>query len=175
MSSTAVKQHKTRRRDPNAHVGYVKWPVTQQASTGEGGMFVRLVVLDTPGDKNFDNKYIPCCGGYQQFHLDECFIGDDLLPAKLAKLPRNTNGKNFAKWYAKYTELHETTERRYFDKETFVSSSVLCVLTIGASGWSNSAFCCTFNDLNREGKALYRSLQKLYPKCEIRLLTFLDT
>lgn len=183
---------KTRRRDPNAIVGFVNFP-THRKSTGEGGQFVRLVVLDTPGDRAYMRRYIPCCGGYHHISYDESFLGDDLVEAKVRKLgaappwaPKDPD-RGWAK-YRRYTKkvdkIFKETQQRYFpgiddpskenEANRYTSRAFLATLTLGATGWSGQ-WRCTFNHLTAEGKKLYRSVQKLYPGCELRLLTFLDT
>ena len=69
----------SRRRKPEASVGFVNFPVLKYQNSREGGMFVRLVVMDTVGATEYSKAFLPCCGGYNQFQLDECFLGDDLL------------------------------------------------------------------------------------------------
>lgn len=154
-----------RRRDPDAIVGYVNFPVNRIPSTGEGGLFVRLVVIDQ------DYKYMPCCGGYQSFQLDETFLGDDLL----ADVFNKTNLS-----ISKELNLIQKTNLKYFPglnedgDNKYSSIPVLAVITIGATGWSGP-WRCRFEDLTPEGQKLYRSLEQLYPGCSLRLLTFLDT
>lgn len=180
---------KSRRRDVDARVGFVKFP--RKDSTGEGGVFVRLVVIDTEGDRHYMRKWVPCCGGYVQFTMDETFLGDDLVDAEVDKLgptpkwdPKTDKGWGaYKRFSAKVDKLYAKTEAKYFpnihspDPECeyrYLSDGFLAVMTIGATGWSGH-WRCTFKDLTADGKRLYRTFQKLYPGCEIRLLTFLDT
>jgi hypothetical protein len=57
----------------------------------------------------------------------------------------------------------------------------LAVIILGStdwSGWNESKgryWTCKFDDLTEEGKALYKQIEALYPRCELHLLTFLDT
>ena len=152
---------KPSRRRTSAVVGYVNFPMDRIESTKEGGCFVRLVVLDVEDHRE---KWVPCCGGYQYFRYDECFLGDDQY------VPPATppEGNNAFRW--KYYSLYNDG-----DFEQWVSVNVLAVLTIGATGWSSGEWRCTYADLTPEGKALYDSLQNLYPGREVRLLTYLDT
>jgi len=179
----------SRRRNPRARVGFVNFPKT--GSTGEGGNFVRLVVLDTKGDREYMRRFVPCCGGYVSFFMDECFVGDDLTDAKIAELGPEPEvdwdlKSGVAKWIrhtAKIDKLSKKTESRYFPrindadydhKDHYTSAQFLAVFLLGATGWSGS-WRATYEDLTREGKAFYQSVQKLYPGCELRLLSFLDT
>ena len=168
----------SRRRNPDARVGLVNFPVDKYENSHEGGVFVRLVVIDTEGDKEFMNRWIPCCGGFNEFFLDECFLGDDLQDRTYP-----TEDAPSEMWQEREDRLAKCTER-YFpnlksvdsdDTLSCISLGFLCVMTIGATGWSSSKWVCTFDDLTPEGTALVESLRKLYEGCEIRLLTFLDT
>lgn len=173
----------SRRRNPNASVGFVNFPTKTIQNSGEGGVFVRLVVIDTKGDDESMNRWIPCCGGDNSFFLDECFLGDDLTDRSYPDddAPDSEWGKRM-KRLAVCTEryfpnLKHSSEDSEKVDETFryISRDFLCVLNLGATGWSSGQWVCTFNDLTDEGKAFVASLQKLYEGCEIRLLTFLDT
>jgi len=187
----------SRRRDPKARVGFVNFPTEKFPSTGEGGVFVRLVVLDTKGDEEYMNRYVPCCGGYVSFFIDETFLGDDLrdgLVRKLGPEPKTPKTETDRRgWKARHTfwekvsKISRETELRYFpgledspseeaskDRDRYLSRSFVATVLLGATGWSNS-WRCRVRDLTPEGKALYKNFQKLYPGCEIRLLTFLDT
>lgn len=184
------KEIPSRRRNPKARVGYVDFPTKD--STGEGGNFVRLVVIDTPGDLEHMKRFVPCCGGYVSFHLDECFIGDDLRdfqrealgPVPVVDWTKKSSADKYMRYMKKVDKLCQETESRYFPriqdddwkdhKDRYISRDFLAVFMIGATGWSGS-WRATFNDLTREGKAFYKSVQKLYPGCELRLLSFLDT
>ena len=173
----------SRRRNPKATSGFVKFPTDTIQNSGEGGVFVRLVVIDTKAEKEFMNRWIPCCGGYQSFFMDECFLGDDLTDRSYPgdDAPDEEWGrrmKRLAECTARYFPnlKHETEDSEKID-ETFryISDQFLCVMTLGATGWSSSKWVCTFDDLTDDGKTLVDSLRKLYDGCEIRLLTFLDT
>lgn len=150
----------SRRGRTDISVGYVNFPVDRIPSTREGGVLVRLVVLDTAGDEEYMHRYPPCCGGEVSFTRDECFLGDDLF--------------NVSRDEAKFGAC----ELRYFpdiDTEGYQSREFLAVILLGATGWSSSEWACTYEDLTEAGKSLYGSIQGLYPGCELRLLTFLDT
>ncbi len=171
----------TRRRNADAVVGFINFPTDTIESSEEGGCFVRLVVMDGITGDDFCKAYLPCCGGFNQFSMDECFLGDDLFDRSYP-----ADDASDEVWQERDTRFAKCTER-YFpnlgidDKESSVyhyrynSDAFLCAMTIGATGWSSSEWVCTFDDLTTDGKALVDSLRKLYSGCEIRLLTFLDT
>jgi len=154
---------KPSRRRTDAVVGYVNFPMDRIESTKEGGCFVRLVVLDVA---DYDERWVPCCGGYQYFNYDECFLGDDQYVSPTTP----SEGNDEVDVWKYYPDLYnEVVEGQW------QSVRVLAVLTIGATGWSSGEWRCTYADLTPEGKALYDSLQNLYPGREVRLLTYLDT
>lgn len=180
-----TRETPSRRRNPDAKVGFVKFPTKD--SSGEGGVVVRLVVLDTKFDADYMERFVPCCGGYVSIQLDEVFMGDDLAAAKEAALgpePSALTGRNFTRYQKRFDALRKQNEERYFPRlcdvgrenfrDRYLSRPFLAVIMLGATGWSGH-WRATFNDLTAEGKTLYRSVQKLYPGCELRLLTFLDT
>lgn len=171
----------SRRQNAEASVGLVNFPVDKYENTREGGVLVRLVVFDGMRNNDFYTAFLPCCGGFNQFQLDECFLGDDLQD-----LSYPADDAMDEVWQERDAMLAKCTER-YFpnldceDKESpvyhrrYLSDGFLCVMTLGATGWSSGEWLCTFDDLTSEGTALVESLRRLYPGCEIRLLTFLDT
>jgi len=191
-------QRPSRRRDISQQVGFVKFPTEEFRSTGEGGLLVRLVVLDTKGDEEYMDRFVPCCGGYQSFMLDECFIGDDLFEP--LPLESGLEGEEWLSAYEKVMGHQLKMEARYFpylndedllkahieDSEgestrwqhpmesKYTSRSFLAVMLLGATGWSQQ-WTCKFEDLTAEGKDFYARVQALYPGCELRLLTFIDT
>lgn len=174
----------TRRRNADAVVGFVNFPMDTIENSGEGGCFVRLVVMDGIKGDGSCKAYLPCCGGFNHFSMDECFLGDDLFDPSY---PDDADDEaNDEAWKERDTRFIKCTER-YFpnlgedDKKSpvyhyrYYSDAFLCAMTIGATGWSSSGWVCTFDHLTVDGKALVDSLRKLYDGCEIRLLTFLDT
>jgi hypothetical protein len=183
------------RRNPNARVGFVNFPIETIQSSGEGGQIVRLVVLDTIADLGGTEQFIPCCGGMSLFYYDECFLGDDLPEEQYDAGPEPDYDADPAVWLARYTKLsaHEdrirrTRNERYFPslndnvkpgdvhyEHKYQSIAVLASILLGATGWSSGTWKCSYNDLTEDGRAYYDLTQKLYPGCELRLLTFLDT
>lgn len=152
-------------------------------------MFVRLVVIDTACDQEYMLRYVPCCGGYTHFHLDGTFLGDDLLEQKVAQVPQVPGEDTDWTHWEGVRGLEDETDCRYFpflhDEDVkddtfgsagrFHSRPFLAVILMGATGWASSEWLCGFDDLTDEGRALVESLRRLYPNCEFRLLTFLDT
>lgn len=165
----------SRRRDENEVVGWVNFPIKNPTfrNTKEGGMFVRLVVVDKTGLENYMKRWMPCCGGYQNFIMDESFIGDDYFdstgheddPAFEYHFP----------WYAVKNDEDDNPSARYS------SIDYLAIITLGATGWSGwnkileAPWVCTYDDLTEEGKALYNQFKKLYPGSTLFLQTWLDT
>lgn len=162
------------RRRTNAVAGFVNWPL-DRPSSGEGGMFVRLVVIDTRADADWGTKWVPCCGGYQSFLMDETFMGDDAFDRDYP-----SEGADPARWTER-DEAFAACERRHFPhlKEDgpyqYHSREYLAVVTLGATGWSRSDWVCRYDDLTDRGRDLYNQIKSLYAGAEIRLLTFLDT
>jgi len=178
------------RRRTNAVAGFVNFPL-HLPSTQEGGVFVRLVVIDREADKNISNKWMPCCGGEQSFTYDEVLLGDDLSDLRY---PSNVaNGESWMsqenEWRARDEQIKKT-RLKYFPRMLLEwerddghpdyhtrdrSRPFLAIVTMGATGWSYNQWVCTYDDLTDRGKELYNSLKALYAGAELRLLTFLDT
>jgi len=169
--------------------GCVNFPIDNPLykSSNEGGMFVRLVVVD-PVDLvkpiDYDNKWVVCCGGYQYLIMDECYQRDDLR-----EIPYDPDFEINYKKRQEYEEFHfPDLNNREKDKDDekdiyrrYRSIPYLAIMTIGSTGWSGWSdelggyWYCTFDDLTEEGKELYRNIEKLYPGCKIYLQTWLDT
>lgn len=138
--------------------GYVNFPVNDPSweFTGEGGMFVRLVVEDV------ENTFMQCCGGHSNVVIyDESFVGTD-----------------------KEERYHFPRLNRQFksdDPYKYTSIPYLAILTIGSTGWSGwneehgYYWKCAEEDLTEKGKELLEALKALYPGCRIDLQTWLDT
>lgn len=177
------------RFDANSISGYVNFP-RHLPSSGQGGTFVRLVVLpvfEEDQDAEDTKNWQQCTGGYQHFLFDETFEGDDLTADAYATLgPMPSHPDEVVVWYDKYQAIEDGVVDRYFPnflknrgkltQADCISIPVHAVLTIGSTGWSDgNGWTARRSDLTAEGEALYRSFEALYPGCEIRLLTFLDT
>jgi len=173
-------------RRSNSISGFVNFPVNDLdwKSTNEGGMLVKLVVLD---DREFDDQFGECCGSNVYDILTECLIGDDQRPKQEIKtnsaLTNDELDRSFNEEQAQrdsWTSFHYPHLNRDGDANQYVSRPYLMASVIGTTGWSGSNseydyWICKFDDLNDKGKTLYRLIQDLYPGCKLHLLTFLDT
>ncbi len=151
-------------------VGYVNFPLHDKRylDTGEGGMFVHLVVLS-------DDAYplgvgIRYPSGEFSYLYNETLVGSDILGDSVATecilFPRLL--------FHRKDDMNSIYER-------YLSAGVLCVLTLGATNWSGfdeqrgAYFVASYDDLTTEGKALYEAIRALYPNNAIYLITWLDT
>lgn len=143
--------------------GYVNFPVydSKWEFTGEGGMFVRVVVEDLGAQDNGDNDFMQCCGGKCVVVIDESFIGTD--EERAYHFPR-------------------LDDPSYSDDESrYISIPYLAALTIGSTGWSGwdeaagEYWRCTQKDLTPKGRELLKNLRNLYKGCRIHIQTWLDT
>lgn len=144
-------------------------------------MLVKLVVCD---NREFDDQFGVCCGAHVFDVLEESFVGDDKLPKPVPAQDYDSVESVVAEQqaFARWEERHFPRVNDKVDGvEREMSRPYLAVLVIGTTGWSGWSeakgqyWACTFNDLNEEGQALYNQVQKLYPGCDLHLLTFLDT
>jgi hypothetical protein len=156
------------RRDPNSQSGWVNFPANnpQWDMTGEGGMFVTLLVYEEDRNLRDDRAgFFKCCGG-ASIVLRECEV--------LVAIVDCATGE------------HKTQEEREkFYGGVDVSKSLLAAVTMGTTGgsWGRSVegeqmwenWGCGMGDLSEEGKNLVELLQKLYPRAHVELLTHLDT
>lgn len=173
--AATIDGSRSRRRNPNATMGFVNFPTTTNENSCEGGCFVRLVVIDTRSIDNYHERIIPCCGGYQSFVYDEMFVGDDTINnCDDHEQSKTAERRHFPNLSYRSDALHSADSPH--GVERYLSANYLCVITVGATGWSpSSPWVCTVDDLTENGIKLYKSIQALYPNCELRLLTFLDT
>jgi hypothetical protein len=165
--------------------GCVNFPVNDPSweNSKEGGMVVKLVVAD---NREFDDQFGMCCGAQVFDVLTELLLGDDKCPP-----PEKPENYDTAAAVLEYEQARIVWESNYFphlnspDKDLggarYLSRDYLAVAVLGTTGWSGWAdlegryWTCTFEDLTDEGKTLYRQMEKLYPGCELHLLTYLDT
>lgn len=179
------------RRRTNAISGCVRFPVdsTEYTSTREGGMFVKLVVVD---DLPYDQSpWTVCCGVSVTDVLSESFVGDDLedMPSDDTDFSA-LEGQALLDAMKRQDEAHHAWESRHWPNlheprqdssiEQYLSRNYQASMVLGATGWSGHSgthgyWRCTFDDLTPEGQALYRQLESLYAGCKLHLLTFLDT
>lgn len=171
-------------RRTTAVTGCVNFPVSEPAwkNSGEGGMLVKLVVCD---NREFDEQFGVCCGVSVTDILCESFVGDDRRPK-----PVQLDSYDSVEAVQAEQDAFRVWEAYHFPKvgddtatgvEQYLSRDYLAVLVLGTTGWSGwheaagRYWQCQFDDLTDEGKVLYRQVEKLYPGCELHLLTFLDT
>lgn len=153
--------------------GFVNFPMHLMPSSGEGGMFVRLVVVE----KEFDS-WRQCAGGQISFQFDESLIGDDKNPQHRVDYSQLKSHEEFKKADKKsweHVRFHFPQINEYGEQYQYNSIGYLAVINLGSTGWSNADWLCKFEDLTDDGKILYRSIEKLYDGCDLYLQTWLDT
>lgn len=176
------------RRRTSAMAGCVRFPVEDPRfrSTREGGMFVKLVVVD---DRDYQKSdWNICCGALVQDSLTESFIGDDQAPTPRLDIDPTAPPETLLAAMKAHDTAHREWEARHYpnlrdddDARRENSRPYVAAMLLGITGWSGfdeeaeRYWQCSFDDLTLEGQALYRSLQALYPGCVLHLLTFLDT
>ena len=175
------------RRNKDAISGFVNFPVDKFPSTGEGGMFVRLVVIPNNDD---ENEFMQCCGGYQVVLFDETLIEDD----ETCKIPEpeepdydNASREELVDYITATTQRMNLVYDKHFPRwneqsfddfkiDKYMSIEYLAIITIGSTGWSNADWVCTYEDLTEDGKKLYNMISKLYEGTgKVCLQTWLDT
>jgi hypothetical protein len=168
--------------------GYVAFPVHSQEyrNTQEGGMFVKLVVVE---QNDFDNELARCCGVTVTDMLTGSFAGDDsqAQPPELdfsKELTAEDVEADQTAWDAyvgHHYPLRNDESPAIEHHERCMSRPYRAAIVMGSTGWSgyNDAshrkWHATFDDLTDDGKALYQLVKKLNPGCTLHLLTFLDT
>lgn len=169
--------------------GFVNFPIGKGdwQNSGEGGMFVNLVVEQTDGHNNNN-----CCGMENiRVVFSECLIvpGEDVLKTDAFGNDRvvweeyeRTLKKYFpGVWEHDYGDPKMASKRKEHDAYSYLSTPYVAAITIAHTGWSGYSltkrqyFHATYDDLTEEGKELWALMEKLYPKGEISLLTWLDT
>lgn len=184
----------SRRRSEETN-GYVNWPINdpKYVNSREGGMFVYLVVVEDTG-RPLSESWMRCCGGYFCVDYNEVLVGDD---AHLTT--QEAHRYHFPEFYSSHLTFEEQMESARKHAETGVfepqpengyrSTAYLAVINLGSTGWSGwrigddgekygpgcGYFVCKFEHLTPDGKALYNSIQKLYPGCQLYIQTWLDT
>jgi hypothetical protein len=169
--------------------GWVNFPIKDKVykDTREGGMYVKLVVLFPKKSK------VSCCYGSDDFSL-YCneLINDDenYLSRENVTKVMSRNNICYEDWEREeekikrreekyFPRMHDEQDESIYGK--WLSVPLLANILIGSTNWSGfddelgEYWYCKVSDLTEEGMQLYKSLEKLYPNCEIRLLTFLDT
>lgn len=156
--------------------GCVCFPVhNPRFTTGDGGSYVRLVVIDPNEAK--DDSWMLCCGGHSRVMMDGAYVRDDVRPDR---------DYNVQEEHDKYVLHHfpdhggdDELEKRTQNK--YESIDYLAVVTLGSAGVAfydtqkDDSWFCTYSDLTEAGKRLYDGLKILYDGCEIIIQTWVDT
>lgn len=163
--------------------GWVNFPINnpEWENTGEGGMLVKLVVID---QAPYETEFAMCCGAYVTDMLSESFIGDDQRP----QIPAPTEytcvedilkeQADYEKWKAyHFPQINDDAAN---PEARYQSRPYLASIVLGSAGWSGTHdeygyWQCGLNDLTDDGRNLYRQIKALYPTGKLHLLTFLDT
>lgn len=171
--------------------GYVNFPVDnpEYKNSGEGGMYVQLVVSDA--QKDFDKRWMICSGSNALITMAESLIGDDVhLEPKIdyVNTPLDKwrelelqGAENFH--FPRIEKEEETSNKAAWGfMGRYLSCEYLAVVNLGSTGWSgwrvdNSGhWKCTYQDLTPEGQALYDQIKELYQGFgDLYLITWLDT
>lgn len=165
--------------------GCVNFPVSDPLwnNSGEGGMVVKLVVVNNT-DFDAPDNFEVCCGAHVFDVYSEPLIGDDARkrPEVLGEYDSAESVMAeqlaFREWEAyHYPHLHDEP----FSRGNELSRPYLAVVVLGSTGWSGwsdelgRSWSCTYQDLSDDGKRLYEMMRSLYPGCALHLLTFIDT
>jgi len=176
-------------RRTNAVSGWVNFPINDPnlPSTKEGGMVVKLVVID-PDEE--EDSFPVCCGGSVFDIQGDPQTGDDQRPRPEYNITEFTNEEwekpevreysyqemlTYQEALAEWQEYHFPNTKYEGTVYQYTSRGYLAAIVLGTTGWSSGDWYCKHEDLTPEGKALYATLQYLYPKGKIHLLTYLDT
>ena len=188
----AEKPATASRRRTLATFGAVNFPFDdpRYRSSKEGGMFVKLVVVD---DREYDESdWTICVGASVLDHKQASLVGDDqaacpvLGPSFSAETPEQALNS-----LDQHNEAAKAWESRHFPMlhsegvneplAQFMTRPYLASLVLGNTGWSGLSedtteyWVCRYENLTDQGKAVYDQLKALYPGCQLHLLTFLDT
>lgn len=168
--------------------GYVVFPFNDNTfrHTGEGGLCVKLVVLDELSDRPDDSLAV-CCGASVFDVLQEGLVGDDLRPIPAeSSIAETASPAEIEQSLSADASRHRNWVQFHFprygsdDADAHLSRNYRASIVLGTTGWSGYSdekgyWHATYNDLTAEGKSLYRLMEQLNPGCAIHLLTFLDT
>ena len=163
--------------------GMVNFPINDERfkNTGEGGMFVRLVVDNI---NEYGGEFMVCCGGNNHVFYDESFIGTDYFPEGYDRPNFNSDEisrREFPRLDKEVRVLEYFWKDKLFELEKYMSVPYLVVMTIGSTGWSGyyekkeQYWRASYADLTDEGKRLYNSIAEAYDGYPIHLQTWLDT
>ncbi len=166
--------------------GWVAFP-TDRENSGEGGMYVQLVVV--PHQRtDLEAPWMLCCGSLPQVTLSECLIHDGVNQTPEVPEPPGDAPPEVWKEYIEKLCLPSAAVAFHYPRFATVlqgdlpgdsdyrSIDYLAVITLGSTGWSNGEWHCTFADLTLDGKRLYSLMEALYAgKGDVYLMTWLDT
>lgn len=186
-------------RRSNEQRGFVNFPTESKEfrNSGEGGMFVFLVVVE-PSEIDFDNRWPVCCTNSVVIPLGDGVVGDDQLPEpplvdytkigskeemSAAMKAEEANHPSLFHYPHCYDNREPDETDEGFFKRVDNSIPYLAAIMLGSTGWSgwcdrsgNGNWRCTLEDLSEEGRALYELVEKLYgDRGELHLVTYLDT
>ena len=156
--------------------GHVLFPINDPAyeHTEYGGMFVRLVIPDTYPPNSMESA----CG-HNVIAMDGILIHDDNPPSSCIcnhcaqSSPRDRK-------QASLIHRHFPEPQQAQDPDSPNSVNYLAVLTIGSTNWAGrhrdtkEHWRCTQADLTPQGKALHATLERLYPRSQPCIQTWLD-
>ena len=154
-----------RRREKHVS-GWVRFPTDDPAwrFSAEGGMFVRVMVVDGR-DHKANQCWMECCGGPVTVTMDET----PQMPGEIEK----------RLWPRMFDANGDPREEAI--ASDFESVGCLAALVIGSTGWAGWSeekgeyWQCTEDDLTPKGRKLIEALRALYPGRELILTTWLDT
>jgi|GEM_PF-2029581 len=182
------------RGNPNARSGFVNFPTSdpRYKHTGEGGLFVRLVVVPTR-----DADFMVCAGGEIRFLADGVLVGDDINepPAKPVPPGKEKQGavgralSSLRLLFPVHEQAHKWQEYRdriarrqtfltdvYFQESISgggpegrrLSMDLLAAITLGSTGWAGFDeaeqlyWRCRYEHLTEPGRQIYDRLRDLY-------------
>lgn len=172
-------------RRSNESNGFIKFPINDITDygyqcSGEGGIAVRLVVMNNSREGESTPSWPICCVSLPNIIENEVTLGCD------AHFQLNDMGNNYQRQqhYQKshyFEESHISKHNeKYLESQIRVSVEYLAVITLATTGWSGYSdlagyWKAQYSDLTEEGKELYALIQKLYPGKIICIETLLDT
>jgi hypothetical protein len=157
-------------------VGCINWPdFATHRDTGEGGLFVYLVVPTQEGEapRDYSDPMEKCCiGTWPTLNMP------DVVLSKGAD--KYWHRDRYWQTWNKIDGDMVPRQAVYEYADSMQSVHFLAVVLLGSTGmsWVNDNteeyFIAQYDNLTDEGKALYKSLASLYSRSPI-ILTFLDT
>lgn len=136
-------------------------------------MIVKLVLVP-PSDPDRWGEYEACCGAATICDTEaECYEGDTAGAPREFHFPR-TNTK---------IDYQEMDHEKFTALCVYGSLSIpyLAAIVMGSTGWSGwneergEYWNASFDDLDERGQQIVAALRSMYPGCDLRLVTWLDT